>query len=90
MWPLGGRIGLEEAVTKTDRVRVPKEHRWEMLLRVRQWCRDRGIHLTIIVPWYEEFEDHVDLLRNFAQQHDVPIVLMNPTRSPMLQCGLDS
>lgn len=54
--------------------RVPHEERRRQLARALELCRERGIHLTLIIPWYREFEDHIPLLREFAAEHDVTVV----------------
>ncbi|MEW6744833.1 MAG: GDSL-type esterase/lipase family protein [Planctomycetota bacterium] len=56
------------------RVRVPPEHRIELLKRIAGLCRERGIPLIIIVPWYREFFMHGPLLREFAAEHGLPLV----------------
>jgi len=55
-------------------VRVPPEDRWYILEQLTAFCRERGIQLVIIVPWYREFEAHAPLLRQFAAEHAVAMI----------------
>jgi hypothetical protein len=54
--------------------RVPEEDRWAALSEILEICRENDIELIIIVPWYEDFEEHAPLLRRFADEFGVPLV----------------
>jgi lysophospholipase L1-like esterase len=62
------------AVLPAKRQRVPREDRLHYLASFEELCRERGIVLIIIVPWYREFAKHVPLLREFAAERGVPLV----------------
>ncbi|MGH7287909.1 MAG: SGNH/GDSL hydrolase family protein [Myxococcota bacterium] len=63
-----------EVLQSRTRVRVPPEDRWYVLEQLTAFCRERGIQLVIVVPWYREFEGHAPLLRQFAAEHAVPMI----------------
>ncbi len=49
--------------------RVPEQHRRQLLESVRVICEEHGIQLIVIIPWYLQFEKHIDLLREFTTEH---------------------
>jgi lysophospholipase L1-like esterase len=57
-----------------ERFRVPEEDRRWLLSQILDNCASRGIQLIICVPWYVKFENHAPLLREFALEHDLPLV----------------
>ncbi len=61
-------------VTETRRPRVPGPARRLMLERILELCAERGIHLTVIVPWYQGFRRHEPLLRSFATENQLTLV----------------
>jgi lysophospholipase L1-like esterase len=67
---------LTRADVKPDhrRVRVPAGDRLEFLTRLRELCEERGIRLILVIPWYERFEKHAALMREFAAEFSVPTV----------------
>lgn len=54
--------------------RVPAHHRSELLERIHRLCAENGVHLSIIIPWYRDFQDHAALLRRFARDHHVTCI----------------
>lgn len=61
-------------VTEGGRPRVPGPTRRLMLERILELCAERGIHLTLIVPWYQGFTHHERLLRHFAAENQLTLV----------------
>lgn len=59
---------------ESDKPRVPRSDRLRLLEMILETCRERGVRLVIIVPWYPQFSEHEALLREFAAAHDVPLV----------------
>ncbi len=47
------------------------EHRREVLARMKELCQERGLHLTIIIPWYRRYSDHVVPTRMLARELDL-------------------
>ncbi len=72
---LANRKNQKRTVLKeSDKVRVPEDDRRKLLTLIHEACRDRGIRLVIIVPWYPRFSEHEPLLREFAAAHGVPLI----------------
>ncbi len=63
-----------EIRTDPKRVRVPSEDRLPILTKARDYCREQGIELVIIVPIYREFDLHAKLLRENAATLGLPLV----------------
>lgn len=70
----GGDPDGESIQIDPDRVRVPSEHREKLLEMLSDMCRERGIDLVIVIPWYLKFKKHIALLRNFAERNGVTVV----------------
>jgi lysophospholipase L1-like esterase len=69
------RQAPKRAVLKeSDKVRVPEADRRKLLAMIRDACREHGIPLVIIVPWYPQFSEHESLLREFAAADGVPLI----------------
>jgi hypothetical protein len=64
----------EQIIFDSSRPRVPEEDRWYLLQRLHSTCRQRGIRLVVIVPWYRSFQRHAELLRRFGRESGVPVV----------------
>jgi len=74
----------DDPPSDTDEViepRVPTEQRRQVLTLIDELCRERGIPLVIIVPWYRDKDAHAPLLREFAAANKVPVVDL-PTLIP--------
>jgi lysophospholipase L1-like esterase len=54
--------------------RVPDEDRRWVLGELNDLSRKHGFRLVIVIPWYREFEDHIDLLRVMESYADVIVV----------------
>lgn len=54
--------------------RVPANDRRLLLAELRDVCRQQGLELVVVVPWYRAFERHAPLLREFAARNRVSIV----------------
>ena len=65
---------VAELEVDEERFRVPEEDRRWLLEQILDTCTVRGIQLIICIPWYVKFEDHAPLLREFAEEHDLPLV----------------
>ena len=57
-----------------EKVRVPHDHRLKLLKMFQDLCQENEILFIIIVPWYLHFTEHAPLLREFAEQDDIPII----------------
>ena len=57
-----------------ERPRVPDQDRRKLLRRILDLCRRHGVRLTVIVPWYRDFDRHAPLLRRFCERERVPLV----------------
>lgn len=77
---------VAEVASDDERVRVPEAQRSKILSMFRVACEEIGCELVVVVPWYREFEKHVDVLRDFAQQSGVALIDL-PT---LLPASLDS
>ncbi|MFT5052342.1 MAG: lysophospholipase L1-like esterase [Chlamydiales bacterium] len=53
--------------------RVPAHQRQQLLTLFDQLCRERGIALVIVVPWYRDKDAHAPVLRDFAAANGTPI-----------------
>lgn len=72
---LAGRRSAQKLVREeSDKPRVPESDRRKLLAMILETCRERGIRLVIIVPWYPRFSEHEALLREFAAARDVPLI----------------
>jgi len=54
--------------------RVPRDDRLEVLRRMLETTRSRGIALVLLVPVYREFLEHREVLLEFARENDVTVV----------------
>jgi lysophospholipase L1-like esterase len=54
--------------------RVPEEDRRRLLAELRALCRERGMRLIVLIPWYREYEAHVPLLRELAGADDIILI----------------
>lgn len=64
----------ESLATAPSRPRVPERDRRDLLAELRDLADEHQMRLAIVVPWYREFDDHEALLREFASEHDIPLV----------------
>jgi lysophospholipase L1-like esterase len=54
--------------------RVPDDERRRVLTALRELCRDNGMRLIVLIPWYREYDRHVPLLRELAGAEDVLLI----------------
>lgn len=59
--------------------RVPEEDRRGLLGELRALCREHGLRLIVLIPWYREHDDHVPLLRELAGAEDVILIDLHAT-----------
>ena len=62
--------------TDTARPRVPEADRRMLLERTIELCRDRGVELMIVIPWYRDFHEHEALLRELESREDSAAVVV--------------
>jgi len=55
-------------------VRVPESDRRALLTDIRALCREAGVRLAVIIPWYRSFDQHVHVLRELEGQSDVVVI----------------
>jgi lysophospholipase L1-like esterase len=67
----GGKQGKVQMGRKP---RVPENDRRRLLIELRELCRERGLRLIVLIPWYREYEGHVPLLRELAGADDVILI----------------
>jgi len=67
-------VKQESIKANPDKVRVPREHREQLLKMYQEFCAARDIVFIVIVPWYQTFKKHIALLRKFAAENNVLIV----------------
>ena len=77
-----GSPELSEVVLESSVARVPEADRRWLLGELRDRCRERQIRFVVVVPWYQEFDAHEPLLRDFAAENgvtivDLPVLLKN-------------
>jgi lysophospholipase L1-like esterase len=53
---------------------VPEEDRRLLLTELRELCRERGLQLIVLIPWYREYTGHVPLLRELEGADDVILI----------------
>jgi lysophospholipase L1-like esterase len=61
-------------VTTGRKRRVPDSDRRALLKELRELCRERGVRLAVIIPWYRSFEEHAPLLRELRAWNDVLLI----------------
>jgi hypothetical protein len=71
---VSARPKADEVERSRSKVRVPEDDRRELLLEIRDLCEAHGIRLVIVVPWYRNFTQHAEVLREFAAANQVAIV----------------
>lgn len=76
LWTLAHRTqpSSGEAQSSRSKLRVPAAHREMVLSRIARLCEERGIQLTIVIPWYRKFDLHEELLRTFGARNEIPLV----------------
>ncbi len=67
-------LAAADRVRDPRRPRVPEADRRELLARIQALCREHGVELVIVVPWYRRFVEHEQLLRDFSAEEEVRLV----------------
>jgi lysophospholipase L1-like esterase len=66
--------GKQSKVQIGSKPRVPEEDRRRLLRELRELCREQGLRLIVLVPWYREYDGHVAVLRELAGAEDVILI----------------